>query len=127
MRSVEFNCRANSSINQQIVIGIIIASKVVILVISMVLGFETRSLNFKKHKENIFVGISLFTVAVLGAIGIICHQFILQQVIAYTALFVWYIAFKLEFSYELAPKLYHVVFYFGAYLYLIHFAIWSSI
>ena len=101
MRFVEFNCRANRSINQQIVIGIIIASKVVILVISMVIAFDSRSLKFKKHRENIWVGISLYTVAVLGGIGIICHQFILQQVIGYKALFVWYIAFKLEFSYEL--------------------------
>ena len=80
VRSIEYNCRARNSVDHRIVIGILIAFKALIMVMSMVIVFDTRSLKYKNHRENIWVGISLYSVAVLGVIGIISHQFILQQV-----------------------------------------------
>ena len=80
VKSIEYSCGTENGRDGKIAFGILVASKGVIMVISMVVAFDTRSLKFKKHRENIWVGISLYAVAVLGVIGIICYQFILQQV-----------------------------------------------
>ena len=77
---IEYNCGVEQEINERIIISLVIIAKVIVLVVAMVIAFDTRSLKFKKHRENVWVGISLYTVAVLGLIGIVCYQFILRQV-----------------------------------------------
>ena len=77
---IEYNCGAELEINERVIISLVIISRVIVLVVAMVIAFDTRSLKFRQHRENIWVGISLYTVAVLGLVGIVCHQFILRQV-----------------------------------------------
>ncbi|KAI6654168.1 gamma-aminobutyric acid (GABA) type B receptor [Oopsacas minuta] len=76
---IEYNCGVTDEVSERVVIALLITSKVVILVVAMVIAFDTRSLKFRKHRENVWVGISIYTVAILGFIGIICYQFILRQ------------------------------------------------
>ena len=77
---IEYNCGVELEINERVIISLVIISRVIVLVVAMVIAFDTRSLKFRKHRENVWVGISLYTVAVLGLVGIVCHQFILRQV-----------------------------------------------
>ena len=49
---IEYNCGVELELNERIIVSLVVISKVLVLMVAMVIAFDTRSLKYKKHREN---------------------------------------------------------------------------